>query len=143
MRAFILSQFSYCPLVQIFCDRYLDNKNNHVHKKTLSIAYKDSVSDFDTSLTRDNSVSVHKRNLQLLMTEIYKTQIKITPSFMTEIFLEKNPPYHLRRKIFYKCPRLGQFNLGQKVFLSWEVNCGMEFQLTLSSHLIFPSLKNV
>ena len=28
-------------------------------------------------------------------------------------------------------------------FLSWDVNCAMESQLTLNSHLIFPSLKNV
>ena len=82
MRAFILSQFSYCPLVWMFCDRHLDSKINHIHKKALSIAYKDSVSAFDTLLIRDNSVSVHKRNLQLLMTEIYKTKSNITPSFM-------------------------------------------------------------
>ena len=56
MRAFILSQFSYVPLVWMFCDRHLDNKINHIHKKALSIAYRDSVSDFDTLLTRDNSV---------------------------------------------------------------------------------------
>ena len=101
MRAFILSQFSYCPLVWMFCDRHLDNKINHIHKKALSIAYKDIVSDFDALLTRDNSVSVHKRNLQLLMTEIYKTTSNIAPSFMTEIFIEKNPPYHLRNMIMY------------------------------------------
>ena len=80
MRAFILSQFSYCPLVWMFCDRRLDNKINHIHKKALSMAYKDNVSDFDTLSTKDNSVSVHKRNPQLLMTEICKTKSHITPS---------------------------------------------------------------
>ena len=64
--------------MRMFCDRNLDNKINHIHKKALSIAYKDSVSDFDTLLTKDHSVSVHKRNLQLLMTEIYKTKSNIT-----------------------------------------------------------------
>ena len=132
----------------MFCDRHLDNKINHIHKKALSIAYKDNVSDFDTLLTRDNSVSVHKRNLQLLMTEIYKTKSNITPSFMTEIFIEKNLPYHLRSKNllqFGSSVQFGmeQFGMEQRVFLSWDVNCGMESQLTLNSHLIFPSLKNV
>ena len=107
MRAFILSQFSYCPLVWMFCDRYLNNKINHIHKKALRIAYKDDVFDFDTLLTRDNSVSVHKRNLQLLMTEIYKTKSNITPSFMTEIFIEKNPPYHLRSSNILQMPNRG------------------------------------
>ena len=81
------------------------NKINHIHKKALRIAYKDNVSDFDTLLTRGNSVSVHKRNLQLLMTEIYKTKSNITPSFMTEIFLEKNPPYHLRSSNILQMPK--------------------------------------
>ena len=57
----------------MFFERHLDNKINHIHKKALSIEYKDSVSDLDTLLTRDNFVSVFKQNLQLPMTEIYKT----------------------------------------------------------------------
>ena len=112
MRAFILSQFSYCPLVWMFCDRHLDSKINHIHKKALSIAYKDSVSAFDTLLIRDNSVSVHKRNLQLLMTEIYKTKSNITPSFMTEIFIEKNPPYPLRSKNLLQMPKARTVRFG-------------------------------
>ena len=82
----------------MFCDRHLDNKINHLHKKALSIAYKDNSSDFNALLTKDNSVSVHKRNLQLLMTEIYKTKSNIAASFLTEIFIEKNPLYDLRNK---------------------------------------------
>ena len=89
----------------MFCGRYLNNKINHIHKKALRIAYKDSVSDFDTLLTRDNSVSVHKWNLQLLMTEIYKTKSNIIQSFMTEIFIEKNPLYHLRTKNLLQMPK--------------------------------------
>ena len=143
MRAFILSQFSYCPLVWMFCDRHLDNKINHIHKKALSIAYKDIVSDFDALLTRDNSVSVHKRNLQLLMTEIYKTKSNITPSFMTEIFIEKNPPYHLRNRSLLQMPkaRTVRFGIDREYFISWDVNCSMDSQMTLNSHWIFLSLK--
>ena len=58
MRDFVLSQFSYCPLVWMFCDRHLDNKINHIHKKALSIAYKDSTSDFDFVIARTNVWSI-------------------------------------------------------------------------------------
>ena len=78
------------------------------------MAYKDNVSDFDTLLTRDNSVSVHKQNLQLLMTEIYKTKSNITPSFTPEIFIEKNPPYHLRSSNILQMPK------------ARTVRCGLE-----------------
>ena len=53
-------------------------------------------SDFDTMLLGDNSVPVHIRNLQLLMTEVYKKIWELNPSFMTEIFVEKHSPYGLR-----------------------------------------------
>ena len=53
-------------------------------------------SDFDTMLVRDNAVPMHIRNLQLLMTEFYKTKWELNPSFMKEIFVEKHSPYGLR-----------------------------------------------
>ena len=96
MRAFILSQFNYCPLVWMFCNRTLDNKVNRIHERALRITYKDMRSDFDTMLLRDNAVTIHTRNLQLLMTEIYKTKWELNPTFMKEIFVEKYSTYGLR-----------------------------------------------
>ena len=75
------------------------------HKKVLSIAYMDSSSEFSALLTKDNSVSIHKRNLQLLITEIYTTKSNIAPSFLTEIYIEKNPPYDLRNKSIFQIPK--------------------------------------
>ena len=49
-----------------------------------------------TMLVRDNAVPIHIGNLQLLMTEIYKTKWELNPSFMKEIFVEKHSPYGLR-----------------------------------------------
>ena len=96
MKAFILSQFNYCPLVWMFCDRTLNNKINRIHERALRITYKDITSDYDTMLLRDNAVPIHIRNLQLLMTEVYKTKWELNPSFMKEIFVEKRSPYGLR-----------------------------------------------
>ncbi len=96
MKAFILSQFNYCPLVWMFCDRTLNNKINHIHERALRITYKDMRTDFDTMLLRDNSVPLHIRNLQLLMTEVFKTKLSLNPSFMKDIFVEKQVSYGLR-----------------------------------------------
>ena len=73
MKTFIMSQFNYCPLVWMLHDRNLNNKINKMHLRALRIAYIDYESDFETLLKGDNSVTVHQRNLQLLMVEIYKT----------------------------------------------------------------------
>ena len=79
MKAFILSQFNYCPLVWMFCDRTLNKKINRIHERALRITYKDMTSDYDTMLLRDNAVPIHIRNLQLLMTEVYKTKWELNP----------------------------------------------------------------
>ena len=54
---------------------------------------KDSSSDVEELLIKSNSVSIHQRDLQLLLTEIYKT---VNPSFMAEVFVTKDVTYNLR-----------------------------------------------
>ena len=39
--AFFISQFSYCPLVWMFCSRGLNNKINILHFISLQIVYRD------------------------------------------------------------------------------------------------------
>ena len=144
MRAFIMPQFNYCPLVWMFCDRHLDNKINHIHNKALSIAYKDSSSDFNALLTKDNSLSIHKRNLQLLMAEIYKTKSNIAPSFLTEIFIEKNPPYDLRNKSIFQIPkpRTVRFGIQSIAFLGCKLWHGLSNEIKQSlSITIFKRIK--
>ena len=51
-------------------------------------------------------------------------------------------PIFLETKVSYRCPRPEQFRLGQKVLLSWDVNCGMDHQTTLNSHRMFPFSKS-
>ena len=95
---FTMSHFSYCPLVWMFHDKASNNKINKIHERTLRIIHKDSTSNFQELLSKRNSVSVHQRNLQLLLTEIYETvhNLNLNPTFMTQVFEEKDVPYNFR-----------------------------------------------
>ena len=62
LRAFIESQFSYCPLIWMFHSRTLNNKINRLHEKALRIVYGDYKSKFDELLEKDSSFSIHHRN---------------------------------------------------------------------------------
>ena len=64
MNAFILSQFSYCPLICMF--------HNKIHERTLRIVYDDQQRTFEELLERDNSFMIHERNLQKLAIEMFK-----------------------------------------------------------------------
>ena len=71
MQAFVLSHFCYCSLVWVFYDRTLSNRIDHIHERALCFAYKDYQADFESLLEQRNLVSIHVKNLQLLLTVIY------------------------------------------------------------------------
>ena len=52
MYAFVVSQFSYCPLVWMFHARSVNKKINKIHERALKIAYKDSCSNFEELLLK-------------------------------------------------------------------------------------------
>ena len=79
MKAYIASQFGYCPLVWMFHSRSLNNKINSLHERALRITYGDRSSSFENLLKKDNSVSIHHRNIQALATEMFKVENNIAP----------------------------------------------------------------
>ena len=66
MKAYVASQFGYCPLVWMFHSRSLNNKINSFHERALRITYGDRSSSFENLLKKDNSVSIHYRNCSKL-----------------------------------------------------------------------------
>ena len=56
----------------MFRSRNLNERINHVHERALRIVYKDFKLSFQKLLTEDNSLNIHHRNLQKLVTEIFK-----------------------------------------------------------------------
>ena len=96
MKSFVISQFSYCPLVWMFHSKYMNNRINHIHERALRIAYNDYISSFESLLERDKSVTIHHRNLQLLATEMYKLKYGLAPKIMQELFPLKKTNYNIR-----------------------------------------------
>ena len=86
MKAFVMSQFSFSSLLSMFCDRFLTSKIDSLHFRFLKIAYNDNLSSFEELLSKDKSVRVHHRNIQLLALEMYKIKLGIAPLFMSDIF---------------------------------------------------------
>ena len=71
MKAFIKSQFAYCPLIWMFCRRTSHTRINHLHERALRIVYNDNESTFEDLLKKDNYVSIHHKNIRLLGIELY------------------------------------------------------------------------
>ena len=96
MKSFIISQFNYCPLIFLMHNRGLNHKINHIHKRPLRIVYDDYSSTFEDLFNKDNSVTIHQRNLQQLAIEIFKVKIGIAQIIMNELFtFVENNTYNL------------------------------------------------
>ena len=78
MKALITSQFSYSPLIWMFHSLNLNNKINRIHEQALRLVYQNNLR-FSELLDLDNSVTVHQKNLKVLVTEIYKIKNGIAP----------------------------------------------------------------
>ena len=86
MNSFIQSQFSYCPLLLMFCSKELNNKINSIHCRTLRMVYLDYTSSFAELLEKEKSVTIHQRNIQLLAIELFKVVTKQGPNIMRDLF---------------------------------------------------------
>ena len=102
MRTFFESQFNYCPLVWMFHSRTLNNRINRLHERALRLTYKNSNCSYQELLDKDNSFTIHHRNLQKLALEMYKIKHHISSPLFQDIFPEFTGSHDLRNN---KCWR--------------------------------------
>ena len=74
MKAFIESQFNYCPLVWMFHSIKLNRRINSLHERALRVVYKDPNLTFQQLLEKDNSFTIHEKNLQKLALLMFKVK---------------------------------------------------------------------
>ena len=91
-----MSQFNYCPLIWMFCGKVANNDLNRTHKRALRILLNDYTSTFNELLHRVNECTIHQKNLQKLMLEVYNSLTQQNLSFLWDMFHEKDNEYNLR-----------------------------------------------
>ena len=94
--SFIKSQFSYCPLIWMFCSRTSMSKLNNIHKKSLRLVTKNYDSNFNELLESSHKLSIHKTCINYLMIEVYKYLHELSPELMTDILTLRKNPYNIR-----------------------------------------------
>ena len=75
----------------MFCRKTFYSKIEKIYHRTLKVVYGLDDS-YNNLLSRSNSVSIHQRHLQFLVTEIFKNLSQINPEFMWSFFKQKSYP---------------------------------------------------
>ena len=106
VNAFILSAFNYCPLIWMFCSKMAHNLINSTHRRILCAKTGSFSSSLEDLLAVTNSVSIHTRNLRLLMTEVFRTLNRLNPAIMWDTFQTSATTYSLRCGSTLVIPRI-------------------------------------
>ena len=118
MNSFFKSQFNYCPLIWMCCNRSLNNKIDRLHERSLRIVYSDKTSDFSELLEKDGSVSIHYQNIRQLATEMFNVSKGLCPQIEKELFQFRNErPYNLRQRCQFHIPPVRTVFSGTEI--SW------------------------
>ena len=112
LNSVVMSNFSYCPLIWLFCSKVANNEINRTHKRALRTLYRYYESTSEELLDRDDIKTTHKKNLQYLMVEIYNSMNHLNPEYMWDFFVKKDVPYNLRTKEQCKLPSVSSQRYG-------------------------------
>ena len=80
-----MPQFGYYPLIWMNHNRSLNNNINKIHERALRKVYRDKKATFQELLENDNNVTVHLKNLKVLVTEMYKVENNCSPEIMRKV----------------------------------------------------------
>ena len=100
MKAFIISQFGYCPLVWMFHSRRINNRINRLHERALRSAHNDYDASFQDLLIKDKSVTIHQKNLQVFAILLYKIINNAAPEIVRKMFYSYYQPHYNLRQNF-------------------------------------------
>ena len=94
--SFIISRFSYCPLIWVFCSKKSTKKINAVHERSLRIIRNDYESLYPLLLEEAHQITFHQQCKNYLMIEAYNYLNGHSPDIMDDIFKLRKNMYNLR-----------------------------------------------
>ena len=112
-KAFIESQFKYCPLAWMFHGRQTNDKINKLHEWALRIVYNDTITSFEELLVKDKTFTIHNQNIQSSAIEICKAMNNLPGGNLSEFFVRNNHNYNLRSRSELTVPSINTVFKGQ------------------------------
>ena len=139
-KSFILSNFSYCPLVWHFCCKTDTDRMERIQKRALRMVLDDYESDYETLLQKANTCmsTLQIVRIKTLATEIFKTFHSLNPIHMNEIF-QTNPSItrNLCTKNNLVTHRYNSVTYGKNSLRNLDRQCGIIYLMNTKQQKIF------
>ena len=94
--SFIVSCFSYCPLVWHFCGKQNSDKLEKINERALRILYNDFTSSYDQLLSQHNTTTILISRLKIMTLEVFKCLKTLGPPCLHDLFTVKPLEYNMR-----------------------------------------------
>ena len=94
--SFIKSQFTYSPLIWMFCTKHSIGRINSIHERCLRLIQQNYASEFEVLLESANEKKVHQKCIELFMIDVYKYLNGLSPDIMSDILKLRENTYSLR-----------------------------------------------
>ena len=116
--SYIMSNFSYCPLIWMFCCKISNTLINKTQKRALTALHKRFDLDFEELLNLESCDKFHTINLRFLLTEVFKSLNKLNHEFMWQLFEIKENNYVLRNGLQLKAPqvKINRYGVNSLIF---------------------------
>ena len=70
----------------MFCSRNANNLTNKIEERSLRLITNDKTSTFEHPLQANSEITIHQRNLQVLVVEVFKIINGFAPPIMEDFF---------------------------------------------------------
>ena len=80
----------------MFHSRSVNNRNNHLHECSLCKVHRDNYSSCMDLFAKGKSFVIHQRNIQSLVTELFKVKRNLSNVIMCNILKTRTETYNLR-----------------------------------------------
>ena len=95
--------------------RSMNSRINRLHETCLRIIYSDKSSSFEELLQKDESVTIHVKNIQKLATEMFEVFKNLSPPIVADLFEVRQNNYNLKHRSYFQYQMSNLFIMVRKV----------------------------
>ena len=122
----------------------MNQKMNHIRERARRMVYEDYLTSFEDLLIKDESVSIHRRNIQKIATIMFKVKNNMCPEFVKSLFCQITP--RSRSNAIYYRPNVNTVCDGEQS-LRWfgpkRSQSLRNVRVDISNNLLIASLNEV